>query len=91
MIKKAVSALLLLILAGGFSGIVTAAAETVVASNYSDRYHVPSCKVASKIPREELLTFKSPAEAEAAGLSPCKKCHPRAVTSNLSAAMSKVR
>ncbi len=70
-------------------GAASAADETVVASNYSDRYHVPSCKIASKIPKEELLVFKSPAEAEAAGLLPCKKCHPSAVTNNLHSARSR--
>ena len=72
-------------------GTARAADETVVASNYSDRYHIPSCKIASKIPKEELLIFKSPVEAEATGLLPCKKCHPSAVANNLHAARSRAK
>ena len=86
---KVLSAILMIFLIGGLCGVLIAAEETVVASNYSDRYHIPSCKIASKIPSDELLTFKSPAEAETAGLAPCKKCHPKAVTSNLKAVKSK--
>lgn len=88
---KALSAILMIFLMGGYYGVMTAAEERVVASNYSDRYHIPSCKIALKIPPDELLTFKTSAEAEAAGLAPCKKCHPSAVTHNLRAAHSKSR
>jgi hypothetical protein len=49
-----------------------------VAANYSDRYHLPSCKIAQKIAPEDLLTFNSPEEAVAKGYVPCKKCNPPA-------------
>ena len=83
------SLLLIMLCVMAICGSAKAEDRTVVASNYSDRYHSRSCKIAGQIPPEELLTFKSPAEAEAAGLMPCKKCHPSAVTSNLHAARSK--
>ncbi len=56
----------------------------VVACSYSDRYHEPSCKIARSISPEELLSFKSAKDAEAAGFVPCKKCHESASPSNIS-------
>jgi methylphosphotriester-DNA--protein-cysteine methyltransferase len=55
-----------------------AAAEKValVASRYSDRYHLASCKIAKKILPDDLMKFDSPEEAVAAGLVPCRKCNP---------------
>ena len=53
-----------------------AQAPRLVASSYSDRYHVSTCKIAQKIHPEDLITFKSPEEAWAADLVPCKKCNP---------------
>ena len=60
------------------SGLLFAAQKEVklVASNYSDRYHVADCKVARKITDDERITFNTPEEALAAGLQPCKKCCP---------------
>ena len=52
-------------------------AETkLVASNYSDRYHLSTCKIAQKIHEDELIIFKTPEEAFEAGYGPCKKCNP---------------
>ena len=48
----------------------------LVASNYSDRYHWSTCKIAQKIYPEELIIFKTPEEAFDAGYIPCKKCNP---------------
>ena len=48
----------------------------LVAASYSDRYHLPSCKIAQKIAPEDLKKFNSPEEAVAAGFIPCKKCSP---------------
>ncbi|OGW91366.1 MAG: hypothetical protein A3D28_00305 [Omnitrophica bacterium RIFCSPHIGHO2_02_FULL_63_14] len=59
----------------------SAAAEEkpeLIASDYSDRYHWSTCKVAQKIYPDEKLTFGTPEEALAAGLNPCKKCNPPA-------------
>ena len=62
-----------------FQKILCAAEPTnVVASSYSDRYHLPSCKIAQKIAPEDLLVFNSPEEAAAKGFVPCKKCNPPA-------------
>ena len=47
-----------------------------VASAYSDRYHLPTCKVAKKIRPADLIVFKTPEEAIEKGLVPCKKCYP---------------
>ena len=56
----------------------TASAEEVkiVASQLSDRYHLSTCKIAKKIDPRDLIVFKTPEEAVAAGLNPCKKCNP---------------
>ena len=82
---------LTLCLVAASSGVLRAEDQSVVACNYSDRYHLKTCKVAAKILPEELITFKSPAEAEAAGFAPCKKCHPSTVGSNLKPARSKTK
>ena len=50
--------------------------EKLVAAYYSDRYHVASCQIAQKIHPDDLVVYKSPEEALAAGLVPCKKCNP---------------
>ena len=55
---------------------VAFAGEKIVAAYYSDRYHVASCKIAQKIHPDDLVTYKAPEEAVAAGLVPCKKCNP---------------
>lgn len=39
-------------------------------------YHYPWCPEASKILPIDLVKFNSPAEARAAGMSPCSVCHP---------------
>lgn len=52
------------------------AAQKLVAADYSDRYHVSTCKIVQKIPPEHLLTFATPEEAWEADLAPCKKCNP---------------
>lgn len=64
--------------------VTTGAADdtTVVASSYSDRYHLPGCKIVSKIYPDEKVVFQSPEEAEKAGYGPCKKCHPLTVQGN---------
>ncbi len=62
----------------GFCLQATAGEVKLIASNYSDRYHVSTCKVAQKIPLKESLFFQSPEDAIAAGLRPCKKCNPPA-------------
>lgn len=54
----------------------SAAGTKLVAATYSDRYHLPSCKIAQKIAPEDLIVFNSPEEAVAKGLVPCKKCNP---------------
>ena len=58
--------------------ICAADSPKLVAASYSDRYHLPSCKVAQKIAPEDLKTFNTPEEAAAAGFVPCKKCNPPA-------------
>ena len=53
-----------------------AAGPKLVAADYSDRYHVSTCKIVQKIPAEHLVTFATPEEAWGADLVPCKKCNP---------------
>jgi len=47
-----------------------------VGSKNSDKYHYPTCRWARKIKPENLVTFKSAQEAQAAGYVPCKVCKP---------------
>ena len=54
----------------------------LVASKYSDRYHLSSCKIAEGIPKDELLNFQNPEEAKQAGYVPCKKCFSSAKSTN---------
>ena len=60
-----------------FSALGLAAEPKLVASNYSDRYHLSTCKIAQKIHEDELVIFKTPEEAWEAGYLPCKKCKPQ--------------
>ena len=57
--------------------------ERLVACNYSDRYHLVSCKIVQKIDPEYRVYFNNEQEASAAGFVPCKKCHLDLVTNNL--------
>ena len=45
-------------------------------SKQSNKYHLPTCKWAQKIKRENLVVFHSPEEAEKAGYRPCRVCRP---------------
>ena len=45
-----------------------------VASKNSDKYHLPTCSMASKIAPENLVSFASKEEAEKAGYKPCQIC-----------------
>ena len=49
---------------------------SVVDSKRSDKYHRPDCRWAKMISAANLVTFKSAAEAKAAGYAPCKTCRP---------------
>jgi micrococcal nuclease len=47
-----------------------------VGSKKSSKYHYPTCKWAQKIYPQNLITFKSAKDAQAAGYVPCKVCKP---------------
>ena len=47
-----------------------------VASRKAKKYHRPSCEYAAKIKDENLVTFDSAAQAQAAGYAPCGACKP---------------
>ena len=47
-------------------------------SNQSDKYHLPDCKWAKKITKENRVVFPSAVEAIRAGYKPCKVCRPPA-------------
>lgn len=49
---------------------------TYVASRKAKKYHRPSCQHAAKIKDENLVTFDSAAQAQAAGYAPCGACKP---------------
>ena len=46
------------------------------ASKNSNKYHYPDCRWAQKIKSSNLIKFKTPEEAKAAGYVPCKVCKP---------------
>jgi hypothetical protein len=48
--------------------------ELIYASSKSEIYHAASCRYVSRIKPENLITFKSRKEAEAAGYRACKVC-----------------
>lgn len=52
------------------------AEATCVASRKAKKYHQPSCQYAAKIKDENLVTFDSAAQAQAAGYAPCGACKP---------------
>ena len=52
------------------------AEATSVASRKAKKYHRPSCQYAAKIKDENLVTFDSAAQAQAAGYAPCGACKP---------------
>lgn len=59
----------------------TPAPDTVVESTYvaslkAKKYHRPSCQYAAKIKDENLVSFDSTAQAQAAGYAPCGACKP---------------
>jgi Metal binding domain of Ada len=53
---------------------VPAAEGEVVASKSGTKYHLPTCSGAKSIKPENLITFVSCAEAEAAGYTPAANC-----------------
>ena len=52
------------------------AEATCVASRKAKKYHRPSCQYAAKIKDENLVTFDSAAQAQAADYAPCGACKP---------------
>lgn len=52
------------------------AEATCVASRKAKKYHRPSCQYAAKIKDENLVTFDSAAQAQAACYAPCGACKP---------------
>ncbi len=50
------------------------AIEEIVASKSGTKYHLASCAGAKQIKPENIITFKSRAEAEAAGYKPAANC-----------------
>lgn len=58
------------------SAVVITAEATCVASRKAKKYHRPSCQYAAKIKDENLVTFDSAAQAQAAGYAPCGACKP---------------
>lgn len=46
-----------------------------VASKSSTKFHLPTCKYASKIKKENLICFSSEEEAKQKGFQPAKCCH----------------
>jgi hypothetical protein len=46
----------------------------VVASKSGTKYHLPTCSGAKRIKPENLISFASPAAAEAAGYTPAANC-----------------
>jgi len=76
MMKKVFFVIVSFGLLASFYGSGFAEEPKFVASQWSDRYHWSSCKIAQKIDPRDLIVFKTPEEATATGLVPCKKCNP---------------
>lgn len=53
-----------------------ALSQKLLASKYSNVYHLSSCRWAERIAPGNLIMFSTPAEATAAGYRPCKVCRP---------------
>lgn len=54
----------------------TVVESTYVASRKAKKYHRPSCQYAAKIKDENLVSFDSAAQAQAAGYASCGACKP---------------
>ena len=52
------------------------AASRVVGSSRSDVYHVPDCRHALRIAAQNLVAWRSPADARADGYRACRVCTP---------------
>lgn len=59
------------------SSFVSGALVTVVASKSGSRYHYSHCSGAKQIKSENIITFQSPAAAEAAGYTLAANCTPK--------------
>lgn len=71
-------ALIILCLAALIAVPVQAASQQTEywASAKSDKYHYPTCQWAQKIKAENLIVFKSKADAQQNGYVACKVCKP---------------
>lgn len=58
------------------ASVALAADFKYAGSKKSNKYHYLTCKWAQKIKPENLVTFKSAKDAQAAGYVPCKVCKP---------------
>ena len=78
MIKNATALIALTALLCGWGMGQTYAAEKakLVAANYSDRYHLSTCKIAQNIRTDDRLVFETPGQAIEGGFNPCRKCNP---------------
>jgi hypothetical protein len=74
--RKRFYLIIILILTVAFISASVGADYKYVGTKKSNKYHLPSCKWAMKIKPENLITFKSAKEAQAAGYLPCKVCSP---------------
>jgi hypothetical protein len=79
MIKRKKSFLaILLVIAFLVTSVALALDYKYVGSKNSNKYHYPTCRSAQKIKPENLVTFNSAKDAQAAGYVPCKVCRPPA-------------
>lgn len=77
MFKKKKSFLaVLLVIAFLATSVALALDYKYVGSKNSNKYHYPTCRSAHKIKPENLVTFNSAKDAQAAGYVPCKVCRP---------------
>jgi hypothetical protein len=65
--------------------------EHYVSSARSNKYHHPECVWAQKISPSNLVTFKSPEEAQSRGYVPCKVCNPPIASSDKEPAQASVQ
>jgi hypothetical protein len=56
--------------------VETAKEMNFVGSRDSNKYHLPSCGWAERIPSEDRIYFPSPEAAKSRGYKPCRVCRP---------------
>lgn len=76
MMRKALSAVTILVMALALCGATTQPKTSYVASSKGSVYHLPSCSATKRIAVKNFITYDTKEDAEKAGKTACKICHP---------------